>query len=189
MIWPEFISSLTVERHKFWIHDNHNVQYDAIIGRNLLQQLKLDICYSDGTMKMEGRNVLMKSKRERPVFYIDNDDDNDMYAVEIREAKYDKVEIDSVIEQQKHLNESQQLQLKSVMRGHEILFDGRLKKYTGKKIRLELKDDARPVHCKPFSVPNSQAEVFKKECQRLCDEDVLEPVGATEHAYQTLATV
>jgi Reverse transcriptase (RNA-dependent DNA polymerase) len=49
-----------------------------------------------------------------------------------------------------------------------------------------LKDDAKPVHCKPFPVPQKHAEVFNKECKRLCDEDVLvEPVGATEHAYPT----
>jgi len=51
---------------------------------------------------------------------------------------------------------------------------------------LELKDDAKPVHCKPFPVPQKHAEVFRKECKRLCDEDVLEPIGATEHAYPTL---
>jgi hypothetical protein len=56
---------------------------------------------------MEGQNVLMKTKGQRPVFYVDNDDDDDMYAVEICEAKYDKVEINSVIGQQKHLNEAQ----------------------------------------------------------------------------------
>lgn len=184
MVWPEFTRSLKVERHQFWVHDNDKVRYDAIIGRDLLQQLKLDICYSDGTMKMEGRNVLMKKRGQVPVFYIDNNDD-DMYAAEILDAKYDKIEIDAVIEQQKHLNDSQRQQLKAVMRGFEVLFDGKLKKYPGKQIRLELKEDARPVHCKPFPIPNSQAEVFKKECQRLCDEDVLEPVGATEHAYPT----
>ena len=184
LMWPEFTRSLKVERQRFWVHSNENVRYDAIIGRDLLQQLKLDICYSDGTMKMEGRVVLMKAKGQKPTFYIDNEDD-DLYATEIKDAKYEKVEIDAVIEQQTHLNATQKEQLRSVMRGHEVLFDGKLKKYTGKKIRLNLIDDARPVHCKPFPIPNSQAEVFKKECKRLCEEDVIEPVGATEHAYPT----
>ena len=47
LIWPEFTRSLKVERQRFWVHSNENVRYDAIIGRDLLQQLKLDICYSD----------------------------------------------------------------------------------------------------------------------------------------------
>jgi hypothetical protein len=47
------------------------------------------------------------------------------------------------------------------MQGHEILFDGRFKKYTGKKIKLELKDDARPVHCKAFILPICRPRLLK----------------------------
>jgi hypothetical protein len=189
IIFPEFTRSLRMEKCEMWVFDNNSVRYDAIIGRDLLQELKIDICYSDNTMKMEGRRVLMKKKGERPSFYIDNDHSDEeldkMYAGEIKEAKYEKVGLDEVLEQQKHLNSSQKMQLRAVFTGFEKLFDGKLKKYMGKKIRLELKDDAKPVHCKPFPVPQKHAEVFKKECKRLCEEDVLEPVGATEHAYPT----
>ena len=189
IIFPEFTRSLRLEKCEMWVFDSASVRYDAIIGRDLLQELKMDICYSDNTMKMEGRRVLMKMKGERPSFYIDNDHSDEeldeMYAGEIKEAKYEKVGLDEVIEQQKHLNLSQKMQLRAVFKGFETLFDGKLKKYLGKKIHLELKDDAKPVHCKPFPVPQKHADVFKKECKRLCDEDVLEPVGATEHAYPT----
>ena len=54
LCFPEFTRSLQVRSHEFWVHGNHNVRYDAIIGRDLLTELKIDICYSDGTMKMEG---------------------------------------------------------------------------------------------------------------------------------------
>ena len=56
---------------------------------------------------------------------------------------------------------------------------------TPEKIHLTLKENAHPIHCTDFPVPRTQVEVFKKECERLCKEDVLEPVGATEHAYPT----
>ena len=56
---PEFTRSLKVERHQIWLHNNENVCYDAIVGRDLLQQLKVDICYLDGTMRMEGWVVLI----------------------------------------------------------------------------------------------------------------------------------
>jgi hypothetical protein len=41
------------------------------------------------------------------------------------------------------------------------------------------------VHCKPFTVPRTHADVFKQECERLQKIGVLDPikVGATEHAY------
>ncbi|KAI2511766.1 transposition [Fragilaria crotonensis] len=182
---PEFSKSIRVDHHVFWVHDNENVRYDAIIGRDLLRELKLDICYSDGTMKMEGRVLLMKRRGETPTFYInDEEDEDDSYAVEIKDAKYKKVKIDDVIEQQKHLSSVQRQQLRSAYWGNDHLFDSKLKKYTGKKIRLELKEDAHPIHCtKPFPVPQTQVAVFKKECERLCNEDVLAPVGAMEHAY------
>ena len=86
------------------------MRYDAIIGQDLLQELKMDIFYSDNTMNMEGRRVLMKKKGERPSFYIDNDHSgeelDEMYANEIKEPKYEKVSVDSIMEQQKHLNSS-----------------------------------------------------------------------------------
>ena len=55
VIFPEFTRSLRLEKCELWVFDSTNVQYDAIIGRDLLQELKMDICYSDNTMKMEGR--------------------------------------------------------------------------------------------------------------------------------------
>jgi hypothetical protein len=81
------------------------------------------------------------------------------------------------------LNPGQKEQLRSALWGNDVLFDGRLKKYVGKKIRLDLHKNSHPIHCKPSPVPQTQVDVFKKECERLIKEDVLEPVGATEHAY------
>ena len=98
---PEFPRSLKVDKHEFWIHDNENVCYDAIIGRDLLQELKLDVCYSNGTMKMEGRVVLMKQKDKTPTFYIDEEDvEDDAYAVQMKDANQAKVKIGDVIDQQ-----------------------------------------------------------------------------------------
>ena len=59
---PEFTRSLKVERHQIWLHNNENVCYDAIVGRDLLQQLKVNICYPDGTMRMEARIVQIKAR-------------------------------------------------------------------------------------------------------------------------------
>jgi hypothetical protein len=115
---PEFSKSLRVDHHVFWVHDNENVRYDAIIGRDLLRELKLDICYSDGTMKMEGRVLLMKRRGETPTFYINDEEDEDNSdAVEIKGAKYEKVKIDDVIEQQKHLSSVQRLYGLSAVNG------------------------------------------------------------------------
>jgi hypothetical protein len=67
--FPEFTRSMKVDAHEFWIHNNSNVRYDVIIGRDLLTELKLDICHSDGTMLMEGRKILMKKRGEVPTSF------------------------------------------------------------------------------------------------------------------------
>jgi hypothetical protein len=77
------------------------------------------------------------------------------------------------------------MQLRSAMQGHDVLFNGKPKKYKEKKIHLDVRDDAHPIHCKPFPVPHSQGGHFQNECAQLCAKDGLEPVGATEHAYPT----
>ena len=93
--YPEFTRSLRLEEHEFWLHINSKVRYDAIIGRDILAALKLDICYSDGTMRMEGRKILMKKRGEIPTFLLV--EDKEVYATEIRDAKYEEVRIDDVI--------------------------------------------------------------------------------------------
>jgi hypothetical protein len=72
------------------------------------------------------------------------------------------VSVNDVLDQQRHLNSSQKMQLRAVFQGFETLFDGKLKKYSGKKIRLELKDDAIPVHCKPFPVPQNMSKFLRR---------------------------
>ncbi len=68
---------------------------------------------------MEGRVVLMKQQAETPTFYVDAEDDkqgNDkVYATTIKEANYQKVTINTVIEQQHHLNPGQKEQLRSTL--------------------------------------------------------------------------
>jgi hypothetical protein len=144
IILPEFTKSLRMNRSEMWVFNNPEVKYDAIIGRDLLHEMKIDICYSDGTMKMEGRVVLMKKRGERPMFYVDNDHTDEeldeLYAAEIKEAKYDKVHIDDVIQQQHHLSRDQKQQLRSALNGYDRLFDGKLKKFPGKKIHLDVSD-------------------------------------------------
>jgi hypothetical protein len=77
---PVFSRSLKVDQHEFWIHDNDNVRFNAIIGRYyLVQELKLGLCYLYGTMKMEGRVVIMKKRGKTPTFYFDKEDQEDKY--------------------------------------------------------------------------------------------------------------
>jgi hypothetical protein len=73
----------------------------------------------------------------------------------------------------------------ALLQQHQSLFSGKLGKYTKRQLHLELKDGAQPIHCKPYPVPKVHEQLFKDEAGYLVSDGVLEPVGATEHAYPT----
>eukprot|EP00978_Attheya_sp_CCMP212_P010834 scaffold26338_cov49-Attheya_sp.AAC.3 len=66
-----------------------------------------------------------------------------------------------------------------------LLFNGELKKYTGKKITLDVRPDAKPVHQRAFSLAKSQESLFKAELKHLVKSGVLERAGAFEWASPT----
>jgi hypothetical protein len=50
LVFPEFSSSLVVERHGFLVFDQLDVHYDVILGRDFLIPTEFDISYSNKTM-------------------------------------------------------------------------------------------------------------------------------------------
>ena len=50
------------------------------------------------------------------------------------------------------------------------------------KIKLELKEGAKPYHAKPYPVPFSQEEKLKEEINRLVDYGILRKVNNSEWA-------
>jgi hypothetical protein len=101
---------------------------------------------------------------------------------EIQPSDYHKVEIDDVIAKCTHLDDDKQGKLKQMMSKYGLLFNGELKKYTGKKIHLNVQPDAKPVHQRVFLLAKSQEELSKKELQHLVHSGVLERTGASEWA-------
>lgn len=98
----------------------------------------------------------------------------------IKMSSYDKVDIDTVIKNCKHLTEKQQEELRAVLRKYERLFDGKLKKYVGEKIHLELEPNYEPHRSRAYQVPFAHLKVFKAELDRLVKIGVLEPQGRAE---------
>ena len=195
----EFSATQRIDRVDARIFDSPDCPYDVIIGRDLLVPLQFEISWRTRECTMGEKSVPMKSRSHlQQVFFADADepvtDDLDdgaecFYSMDedgkIKESLYEKVEPADVVAKQTHLTEQQRTALLKTLSSVTRLFSGELGTYEGKKISLELKEGAEPVHCKPYAVPRMQEDVFKKECQRLCDIRVLEPIGATEHAYPT----
>ena len=53
------------------------------------------------------------------------------------------------------------------------MFDGILGKYTGSSFTIELKEDRKPYHAKPFAIPIIHKLSLKKEVNRLIKIEVL----------------
>jgi hypothetical protein len=75
------------------------------------------------------------------------------YAIKILNAKYEKVQIDDVVNQLKHLNVQQQAGIKRVLSEFTKLFDGTLGVYPHRKFHIDLEPNAKLKHCRPNPVP------------------------------------
>ena len=68
---------------------------------------------------------------------------------------------------------------------YETLFDGTLGKWNGVEVDLELKEDAKPYHARPYPIPRVHLDTLKQEVERLCEIGVLKKVNRSEWAAPT----
>ena len=87
------------------------------------------------------------------------------YALEIKAAEYNYVNIDTVVNKQMHLTTMQRSFLRSILVKNQTLFDGKLKVYPHKQVHLELLSNAVPRHQQAYPVAHIHLEVFKTELQ------------------------
>jgi hypothetical protein len=84
------------------------------------------------------------------------------YAIEILDAKYEKVQIDDVVNQLEYLSVQQKNGIKRVLSEFTKLFDGTLGVYPHRKFHIDLEPDAKPKYCRPYPVPVIHLETFIK---------------------------
>jgi hypothetical protein len=84
------------------------------------------------------------------------------YAVEILDAKYEKVEVDEVTDHLSHLNPQQNEDLKRVLQEHTKLFEETLGVYPHRKLQIDLVQGVVAKHAKPYPVPVIHLETFKR---------------------------
>ncbi len=78
----------------------------------------------------------------------------DAYAMRILDAKYKQVNIHDVAFDQHHLSLDQRCGLFNILSKHKKLFDGSLGVYPHKKVHIDLKPGAKPVHHSAYPVPH-----------------------------------
>ena len=80
----------------------------------------------------------------------------------------------------KHKNSLLQL-----LQKYQKMFDGISRKYTGSDYTMELKEDAKPYHAKPFPIPKTHEPPLKKEVNRLIKIGVLKKINNSQCAAST----
>jgi hypothetical protein len=163
MTLPEFSSTQCVSGPlRVFVMNNHDSQYDLIIGMDVLQILGIDIHNSSKTIVWDTLCVLFKPqdyfKGALAQSMIDamagsSDPTKGYKSKDIKSSLYEQQDPNFVAQQQKHLTSSQRQDLAVLLSKYPKLFSGKLGHYPHCKVHLELKDDAVPARCRPYPVP------------------------------------
>ena len=171
---------------------NNLVNYDMIIGRDMLEDLGIDIQFSDQTIVWDGHDMPFKDMTKdmdiADAFHVEEPEmvqEMTDRLSKIIDNDYKKASLQEVVDGHNHLTKDEKQQLFTLLERHEHLFDGSLGQWTHPDYHLELKPDVKPYHAKAFPVPRVHMETLKKEVERLCDVGVLKRVNRSEWAAPT----
>jgi hypothetical protein len=91
------------------------------------------------------------------------------FATEILDAKYEKTDEAEVVKGLTHLNAHQKADLLRVLQENDKVFDGTLGVYPHKKVHIDIDPNTKPVHSRPYPVPQIHLKTFKKELNHLVE--------------------
>ena len=122
--------------------------YDMIIGKDLLNELGIDIKFSSGTLKWEDTEVPMRDfgeLRDKQVAhhsYCMHEDAESVQEMQSRtlkilDAKCEPIDIPKVLNEQEQLTESEIVKLGRLLKKYESLFDGTLGDWKGPPVSYE----------------------------------------------------
>jgi hypothetical protein len=139
---PEFFPSKMIEWNVY-VGTLETIQYDMIIGNDLLEALKVDIKYSTMTIEWDGAEIPMRSKDMtiEELYLISNTPCLQEAAERIKQildAKYEPANLNEIVKECIHLTPDEQSQLKSLLTKYESLFDGSLGTWIGDDYDIEL---------------------------------------------------
>ncbi len=184
LMLPEFYQDRVLS-WKVNVTDQNLGNYDMIIGRDLMEEIGMNIQFS--TMEMEWDKAIIPMK---PLDATAEDflciqesqaaQDASDRIKRILEAKYAKANLDEVAKANDKLNLEQQTKLHALLKELEDLFDGQLGTWKGSKYKIELKEGAKPYHSRAFPIPRIHQQTLKMEVERLCKLGVLKRVNHSE---------
>ena len=172
-------------KHNFHVINAVIPGYDMIIGRDLMQHLKLDVMFSTSNLVwFENGEIPLKpaNATAQTHFYI-NDPQDIMTEADkmssILDAKYEKANLDKVAKETLHISNSEKSKLKNLL-GDEELFDGTIGTWNMDRHKVNLKDDVKPYHGRPYQVPKAHERALRNEVDRLVKIGVLKKVNHSQ---------
>ena len=164
--------------------------YDLILGREILRELGIKLDFSNNTTNWKDISIPMKPAHSSTKTHFAISDSSRVASEtkrikKILDAKYEKANLDKVVKALTYLNDSKQNKLLSLLKKYEAMFDGTLGNYTGSKYKIELKENIKPYHAKPFPIPKVHEPTLKKEVERLVKIGVLKRINNSEWAAPT----
>ena len=187
---------------------SNDTKYDIIIGRDIMQELGLDVLNSSRTFRWGeievpmvergywDRKAINDFKKKHSNETIDEEEENlklSRYMEEtvalskILAAKYDPINVNEVISKQNHLSVPERLVLEKILKLRIKCFQGKRGSWKGKPIQLELRTNATPCSARPFSIPQAYRELVKNEIDRLVEIGLLTPVSESRWSSPSFA--
>ena len=96
------------------------------------------------------------------------------------DAKHEKDDLEKMPKSTPHLNRQEQAKLKELLQKYKGFFDGTLETWKMKRHHVELREDTKPYHGRPYQVPKAYEEALRNEIERLLNLNVLKNVNYSE---------
>ena len=98
----------------------------------------------------------------------------------ILEAKYEPIDLDSVVKNQHHLSGAERSALREMSHARIAIFQGRCGQWKGNPVEIHMKEGSHPKVIRPFPVPQAYRDLVKKEVNRLTEIGLLTKVKEAE---------
>ena len=138
-------------KHNFHVMDTVIPGYDMILGRDLMQTLKLDVMFSTSSLVwFEHGEIPLKpvNAQLETHFYINDPEDimteSDRMS-SILDAKYKKSNLKEVSVNTQHLSKQEKNKLEKLLTKYEILFDGTIGTWNMDRYKSNLKKELNHI--------------------------------------------
>jgi hypothetical protein len=194
---PEFDKNRCINQQKVLVFDNNNAKYNIILVTTFLSKTGIKLNYSEGNMEWFDCSIPLcppgglyskEFNAMEDMFHIQvkdeifSEDWLECFATEVLDAKYEKTDVAEVVKVLTHLNTYQKADLLQVLQENNKIFNGSLGVYPHTKIHIDIDPNAKPVHSRPYSVPQIHLKTFKKELNHLVKIGVLAAQQESEWA-------